>query len=86
MLHILTTCHFERVWTFFGIKLNLFKKFKFKGNYVDLFFSCQVNKDFSEKKISLKVTARNQATNVEHQNTGLSMIAFYEYAQSKCTA
>ena len=41
---------------------------------------------FLRKKISLKVTARNQATNVEHQNTGLSMIAFYEYAQSKYTA
>ena len=29
---------------------------------------------FLRKKISLKVTARNQATNVKHQNTGLSMI------------
>ena len=41
---------------------------------------------FLRKKISLKVTARNQTTNVERQNTGLSMIAFYEYVQSKCTA
>ena len=38
MLHILTTYRYERVSTFFKLKLNLFEKFKFKGNYVGFFF------------------------------------------------